>query len=67
MGFFLSFGELRVRGKKAFILKSAGIPLHPAGCIIIGDILVENMPWEKLLALRVQCLISHRIFESKLQ
>lgn len=55
--------------KKALILKSAGIPLasRPAGCIIIGDILVENMPWEKLLALRVQCLISHRIFESKLQ
>lgn len=26
-----------------------GIPLHLAGCIIIGDILVENMPWERLL------------------
>lgn len=42
-------------------LKSVGIPLGPAGCIIIGNILVENMPKEKLLALK-----SHRIFESKL-
>lgn len=47
-------------------LKSVGIPLGPAGCIIIGNILVENMPKEKLLALSEHCLKSHRIFESKL-
>lgn len=50
--------------KKDLIFRSVGIPLQPADCIIIGDILVENMPWEKLLAQRVQC--SHRNFESKL-
>lgn len=66
MGWFLlSFGVSGVQ-KKGFILKSMGISLHPAGCFIIGDILVESMPREKLLALRVQCLKSHRIFESKL-
>lgn len=35
--------------KKALILRSVGKPLHLAGCIIIGDMLVENMPWERLL------------------
>lgn len=30
--------------KKALILKSVGKPQHPMGCIIIGDILVENIP-----------------------
>lgn len=44
-----------------------GIPLHPAGCIIIGTIFLENMPREQLLALRVQCFKSHRNFGSKLQ
>lgn len=52
--------------KNAFILKSVGITPQPAGCIIIGNILVENMPKEQLLALRVQYLKSHRIFESQL-
>lgn len=67
MGWFLlSFGAPRVL-KKGLILKSTGIPLHPAGCIIIGNILVESMPRDKLLALRVQCLKSYRIFDSKLQ
>lgn len=50
----------------ALMLTSMGIPLHPAGCIIIGYILEENMPWEKLLALRIQCLKSQRMFQSKL-
>lgn len=62
-GLLLSFEVLRVQKKE---LKSVGIPLGPAGCIIIGNILVENMPKEKLLALSEHCLKSHRIFESKL-
>lgn len=36
--------------KEAFVLRSVGIRLRPAGYIIVGNILVENMPREQLLA-----------------
>lgn len=39
---------------RAFDLNSAGIPQHPAGCIVIDTVLLENMPREQLLAVRVE-------------